>query len=448
MKRWIAFWLALCCAFGRGLAEGEWVQAAVVNCEEWVSLRLEPNTASERMIEVPLGAAVIARPYDDHFAECSYIGLHGYILLDYLTLPRPEPEVAAASGTLVPNVDEFLSLRSSPGGSAPVIERVLPGVPMKLLGWSGDFAHVRVAGSGSTGYVHTGYVRDAMGDLSRWPYDYDYMMADLSALGLETEIIGHSLDGRAIPAVRFGSGDTHILIQADIHGRELMSGRLAMDLLAQLVKDHPGGIDGMTFHVMPMVNPDGVTIAVHGSQEIGDSVLRAQVDAILAREGVSHDRWKANARGADLNRNYATGWESLTGRTPGSERYRGEFPLSEPESKALADYFLRYDFAATVSYHSYGSVIYWQGAVGEVAAVNETLAQVVADCTGYPLERNELATVERGGFKDWALMDCGVPSITVEIGALDSTGSIFEYTGILMRHSGSWEKIADWALNR
>lgn len=446
MKMVLAVVMVLCCLFGCACAEGDWSDAAVINCEEWVSLRAEPSTAAERLVQVPLGAAVSARPFDELFAECVYMDMRGYILLDYLTLPRPEPEMAEAVGTLVPNVDEYLSLRPSPSEGAPVIERVLPGTPMNLLGWSGDFAKVQVAGSGSVGYVHSGYVRDPMGDMSRWPYDFDRMMADVSALGLETEVIAHSLDGRAIPVVRFGSGDVHILIQAGIHGRELMSGRLAMDLLFRLAKDHPGGIDGVTFHVLPMVNPDGVTVAVHGAQAIADPALRAQVESILAAKGESHSRWKANARGTDLNRNYAAGWEALTGRAPGSERYRGPSPLSEPESKALADYFLRYDFAATVSYHSYGSLIYWQGASGELAAVNRTLAQVVGDSAGYPLEENELATVERGGFKDWALMDCGVPSITVEIGAMDSTGSIHEYTGILLRHSGSWEKIAAWAL--
>ena len=447
VKRMMAFVLMLMCLMGCACAESEWTQATVVNCEEWVSLREYASTSAERLVQVPLGAEVQARVYNEEFAECMYQDLHGYILLDYLTLPRPEPEAVGTQGTLVPNVSEYLSLRSSPSEGASVIERVYPGMPMELLGWSGEFAYVRVAGSGQVGYVHSGYVRDAQGDLSRWPYDYGFMMSDVAAMGLETEIIAHSLDGREIPVMRFGSGGTHILIQAGIHGRELMSGRLVVDMLAKLVKDHPEGIDGVTFHVIPMVNPDGVEIAMHGAQAIANPELRALVEQLIAESGEGHSRWKANARGVDLNRNYPTGWEALTGRTPGSSRYRGEAPLSEPESRALADYFNRYDFAVTLSYHSMGSVIYWQGATGELEIVNETLADVVGGHTGYPLERNEMGSVERGGFKDWTLMDCGVPSLTVEIGALDSTGSIHEYTGILLRHSGSWEKVADWAKN-
>lgn len=443
MKRMMAFLLLMLCI--TACAEGEWTRATVVNCEEWVSLRAQPSTAAERLTQVPLGAEVEARVYDDAFAECIYRDLRGYILMEYLTLPRPAPEPAQSAGVLVPNVQEYLSLRKSPDQGSSLIERVLPGTPMDLLGWSGDFAYVRVRDSGAVGYVHSGYVRDMQGDLSRWPYDYETMMRDVSALGLETEVIGLSADGREIPVLRFGSGDTHILVQAGIHGRELMSGRLAVDLLAQLSKEHPGGIDGVTFHVIPMTNPDGVEIAVHGPQAISDPERRAQVERLIAQSGEGHSRWKANARGVDLNRNFPTGWEALTGRTPGSSRYRGETPLSEPESIALAEYFNRYDFALTVSYHSMGSLIYWQGAEGALAQVNESLARTVGDHTGYPLERNELANVERGGFKDWALMDMGVPSITVELGTLDSTGSIHEYTGILLRHSGSWEQLAGWS---
>lgn len=451
MKRMIAFLLMLMLLTGCAQA-CESVFTRVVNCEEWVSLRAEPSTSAERLVQVPLGAEVeiLPGPHPEPFARCSYNNLEGYILMEYLAFfnnaEEAAPEVIGALGTLVPNVNEYLSLRKSASEGSSVIERVYPGTPMTVLGWDGAFARVQVAGTNSIGYVHSGYVRDPLGDMSRWPYDYDYMMEDLAALGLESEIVAHSLDGRAIPVVRIGSGDTHVLIQADIHGRELMSGRLVMDMLINFVKDHPEGIEGVTFHVMPMVNPDGVTIAVHGAEGLASGELRDQVKAFLAREGTSHTRWKANARGTDLNRNYPTEWEALTGRTPGSNRYRGDSPLSEPESVALAEYFRRYDFACTLSYHSMGSLIYWQGARGELHQINETLASVIGNHTGYPLEENEMGTVERGGFKDWALMDCGVPSITVEIGAMDSTGSITEYTGILLRHSGSWEKIADWAL--
>ncbi len=350
---------------------------------------------------------------------------------------------------LLPNVEAFLSLRAAPDASAEAIGQILPGAEMTVLGWAGKFAQVRVGDGGPVGYVHTGYVQAADGDWSRWPYDYGALLQDaarLQALGAACESIGRSADGREILAFRFGSGSCHILIQADMHGREGMSGRLAADLLMRLAQEHPGGIEGVTFHVIPMVNPDGVTIAVHGPDGLNDPSLAASVRTMLAAEGGDFRDWKANARGVDLNRNFPADWEALSVQSPGSERFRGPQPLSEPESIALAEFVQAQDFAATVSYHSYGSLIYFQGAQGGLQARAESLAQAIGDATGYPLVRNELSTVERGGFKDWALMNCAVPSVTVETGALTGSGSLQEYTALLLRHAGSWERLAEWAL--
>ena len=63
--------------------------------------------------------------------------------------------------------------------------------------------------------------------------------------------------------------------------------------------------------------------------------------------------------GTDLNRNFPAGWETTARRAaPSSERYGGEAPFSAAETEALRAYTLRFPFAATVSYHAYGSLIY------------------------------------------------------------------------------------------
>ena len=46
-------------------------------------------------------------------------------------------------------------------------------------------------------------------------------------------------------------------------------------------------------------------------------------------------RWKANARGVDLNRNFDIGWASYIGApAPYGEGYKGPSPASEPETQA------------------------------------------------------------------------------------------------------------------
>lgn len=102
MKKWSIFFLVivLALAFSQtALAKGEAPAGAtsyyvpgeplgtlrVINCESWVSLRSYPSTSAERITRVYKGETVQAYWYNYHFAECYYYGMHGYILLDYLS---------------------------------------------------------------------------------------------------------------------------------------------------------------------------------------------------------------------------------------------------------------------------------------------------------------------------------------------------------------------------
>jgi len=84
----------------------------VVNCQEWVSLRAEPDSASQRFAEVKLGETVKGF-YESNgdFTQCVYNGAVGYIMTQYLevvsTVPAPvqpagEPsvELALADGSV------------------------------------------------------------------------------------------------------------------------------------------------------------------------------------------------------------------------------------------------------------------------------------------------------------------------------------------------------------
>ena len=83
MKRMLLVLLviALCIPAG-ALAEGT---MKIVNCQDWVSLRSAPSTQAERLAQVPLGAYVTGEcDYYSEFSLCSYNGVSGYILNEYL----------------------------------------------------------------------------------------------------------------------------------------------------------------------------------------------------------------------------------------------------------------------------------------------------------------------------------------------------------------------------
>lgn len=75
----IAVLLSVFCAFA-----DEARQMQIINCEEWVSMRRESDTHSERIAKIPLGETVEAYTSDGQFTYCEYNGIKGYILNDYL----------------------------------------------------------------------------------------------------------------------------------------------------------------------------------------------------------------------------------------------------------------------------------------------------------------------------------------------------------------------------
>lgn len=65
----------------------------VVNCDEWVSLRYEPDTSSSRLAKVPFGAKVNdCYEAENGFYFCEYNGTTGYILKKYLSSQAPNPK--------------------------------------------------------------------------------------------------------------------------------------------------------------------------------------------------------------------------------------------------------------------------------------------------------------------------------------------------------------------
>lgn len=359
------------------------------------------------------------------------------------------------------NCEEYINLRPAPG-SSEVLAKLLPGDSMELLGWNGRYAKVRF--NGQEGYVLSNYILPADGsaltDLltvvrPTATYSYERMVADIAQLAdaypdrCATESIGSSEEGRAIPVLRIGDPNAkhHILVQGAIHGREHMTAWLVMALADFWLANDITGYADVCCHLIPMSNPDGVVISQSG--ELGK----------VQKEIYSHDRqmgntsegvadyaalWKANALGTDLNRNFPAGWEYLRGvNAPSSQRYPGDTPFSAAETAALRDYTLRYTFDSTISYHAYGSIIYYE--YGNRQPVNEqsySLAKAVQAVTGYPPEGS--SSVEGGGYKDWVMDALGIPSLTIEIGCQPTPLEERELQSIFFRNLLVLPTVAQW----
>lgn len=315
-------------------------------------------------------------------------------------------------------------------------------------------------------------------DTTRAEYTYEDMESDLRELEAKyPELIrvssaGKSLDGREIYYADMGdaAAERSIMINAGIHGREYMTPLVLMKQLEYYLvnyqkRDGEGvtfaqRFEGILFRIVPMINPDGITLSQKGLAGLRSAELREGVEAIYRsdcqlfesyKEYESIDEylkyWKANAGGVDLNRNFDIDyWEEMrTGiSAPSSQKYKGDRPNSEPETAALC--FLTMSMPGlmcALSIHSQGEIIYWDcGQTGELRNATRNLALAVAKISGYSLY-GKFETPD-ATYNDWCTLNLGVPSINIETGVDKCPLPIEQYATIRSQTARLWETVVDF----
>ncbi len=233
---------------------------------------------------------------------------------------------------------------------------------------------------------------------------------------IDYQKIGCSILGKPIYCYRVGRGKTNVLYVAAHHGSEYLTAIHLYDFLLRIADGETRltseVMEKCSLFVVPCLNPDGVDISISGIEE---SPIAPRLRAMIG-EGNS-EKWKANARGVDLNHNYPFGFseykkiEHERGIVAGATLYSGEYPVSEPETRALMRLVLSLDFALVLSLHSAGEEIY-PGPKGECT---EFLAGFISDSLGYKISA-PTDTALYGGLCDYTAGELGIPSVTLEIG--------------------------------
>lgn len=297
-------------------------------------------------------------------------------------------------------------------------------------------------------------------DTSKEPYTYVELCEDVKLLAYAyPEIVsvsweGKSADGREIPVILFGNPEAEqtVFIQAAIHGREHLTTLLVMEQLETYAKAYEtGSYNGVAYKdifsevallVVPMSNPDGVSVSQIGPGAIRSEELRALVESFYERDGAGADReyfyrrYKANARGVDLNRNFAYGWEEYGGtKVPAADKYKGETPGSEPETKLLMKLTKSRNTAVALSYHATGSVLYWDfGQTGELRERCLSFVETVHALTGYRIVYASSDKQDEAGYCEWAVGIEGIPEVTIEIGTVAAPLPISEFASVWERN--------------
>ncbi|MDF2541112.1 MAG: hypothetical protein K0S47_830 [Herbinix sp.] len=240
---------------------------------------------------------------------------------------------------------------------------------------------------------------------------------------ITTEIIGHSHDNRDIHMVKLGYGKKHIICTAGVHGRESTNPIVLMYLIeyyAKLYRNYPLVKEYLTKHLnnagrdmksdyehmifsecvyellntftilfIPLLNPDGYMMALHGFDIIKDDFLRSKCQSLQ----IPSEEWKFNARGIDINRNFP----SLLWKANDTN----DFPASENETKALINVFHKFTSQGFLDFHSRGkSIYYYRNVMSEDYNVLQLqIARRLKKVTGYGLymPEEEINANDSGG---------------------------------------------------
>ena len=246
------------------------------------------------------------------------------------------------------------------------------------------------------------------------------------------EVLTKTAFGRPMKALVIGSGERKVLFTAAHHGNEWITAPLLLKFIEELaegitVGGKLWGVDARTIqkaatiHTVAMVDPDGVDLVTGG---IAPGTLEyASAESLAARyPGIPFpDGWKANLLGVDLNLQYPAGWlmareiKFAAGYTrPGPRDYVGRAPLSQRESKALAEYTRQVNPQLVLAYHTQGKAIYWQFRDCQVPGA-QALAREFARVSGYHMEDTPYES-SFAGYKDWFIQAFRRPGFTIEAG--------------------------------
>ncbi|WP_036718537.1 M14 family metallopeptidase [Paenibacillus harenae] len=241
---------------------------------------------------------------------------------------------------------------------------------------------------------------------------------------LSAYVIGESVMGKPLIALRCGSGPRRIHMNGSFHANEWITSALLMRFAADLSAAYSSGepVCGQqaeqlcreaTLWLVPMVNPDGVELAQRGAPP-----THPWHRQLLEWNGGSErfSGWKANIRGVDLNDQFPAFWEEECKRRgvtgPGPRDYPGPYPLSEPEARALARFTEIMSFDTVLALHTQGREIYWNYRNYEPAEAEE-LANRLGRASGYkPVKLSG----SDAGYKDWFIQQYRRPGFTVEAG--------------------------------
>lgn len=265
-------------------------------------------------------------------------------------------------------------------------------------------------------------------------FDYSALEAAIIDLDkkydfLEISQLGKSILGKNIPIISLGKGHKSLIYIGGHHGMEWLTSALLIKFINEFCEEYRNGthifdissrvvFETRKLYIVPMLNPDGIDYSIHGVSP--KNIIRERL--IKMNHGCNDfSHWQANARGVDLNHNYAAGFkeykiiEQQSGLDVGApSKFSGEYSESEPETKALCNFVRFISPSLALTLHTQGEEIYYTS--GEnTARESLPIVKTLSRLTGYKISFPS-GTAKYGGFTDWFIEEFNRPSFTLECG--------------------------------
>lgn len=238
---------------------------------------------------------------------------------------------------------------------------------------------------------------------------------------MQLQSIGKSEYGREIYAISIGHGTPTVFINASHHAREYFTTAIVMNQIQDLLtrqktdKNISELLEHVTFWFVPMVNPDGVTLVQQGADAFPQEVRKS----LISKNGGSTNftKWKANAKGVDLNRQYPANWPNIkqNASKPNYANHKGSYPIQAKEIQTIVSFTYEIDPQMSISYHSSGQIVFWNfHTSADVLKRDQEIVRQFSGMTGYrPVTPS--SNPSGGGYTDWFISTFNRPALTPEL---------------------------------
>ncbi len=217
-----------------------------------------------------------------------------------------------------------------------------------------------------------------------------------------------------------GKGDPDskpgIVFFGNHHAREIVTVEIPLMLIKHLLENYGKDaditnlIDNRDIWIIPMVNPDGHTLAEQGQNWRKNKNDNKDVSANASM-------------GVDLNRNYGSHWNSGgTSDDTRAETYHGKTAFSEPETQATRDFMKSHkNLKIMMSYHSFSNLILWPWGWSNSGTPDaqkfNTVGGKLGAMSGYKPQQSSQLYIASGITDDYAYSELKMLSFTSEIGS-------------------------------